>query len=34
MNEPNPKLLRDLAGLVAKYRPRDWEELAAWLDDD
>jgi hypothetical protein len=34
MNEPNPKLLRDLAGLAAKYRPRDWEELAAWLEDE
>jgi hypothetical protein len=34
MNEPNPKLLRDLAQLVAKYRPKDWEQLADWLNDN
>jgi hypothetical protein len=34
MNEPNPKLLRDLAQLAARYRTKDWERLAEWLDDE
>jgi hypothetical protein len=34
MTEPNYKLLSDLARLAAKYRPKDWEQLAAWLDDE
>jgi hypothetical protein len=34
MNELNPKLLSDLARLAAKYRAKDWEQLAAWLDDE
>jgi hypothetical protein len=34
MTEPNYKLLSDLARLAAKYRPKDWEQLVAWLDDE
>jgi hypothetical protein len=34
MNDPNPKLLGDLARLAVKYRPKDWEQLAAWLEDE
>jgi hypothetical protein len=34
MNELNPKLLADLARLASKYRPKDWEQLAAWLEDE
>jgi hypothetical protein len=30
---PNPKLLGDLARLAAKYKPKDWEDLARALDD-
>jgi ribonuclease D len=33
MSAPNKKLLSELARLAAKYKPKDWEELAAWLDD-
>jgi hypothetical protein len=30
----NPKLLTDLARLATRYEPKDWEQLAASLDDD
>jgi hypothetical protein len=33
MNGPNSKLLVDLAHLGKKYKAKDWEELAACLDD-
>lgn len=33
MSSPNKKLLSDLGKLAAKYRAKDWEELATWLDD-
>lgn len=34
MSSPNAKLLSDLARLATTYGAKDWEELAAWLDDD
>jgi len=33
MSELNAKLLHDVARLAAKYQPREWEQLAAYLDD-
>jgi hypothetical protein len=34
MTDLNRKLLGDLARLAAKYPPKDWEQLAAWLADE
>jgi hypothetical protein len=34
MTEPDPRLLVDLARLASKYKPKDWQALAAWLEDD
>jgi hypothetical protein len=34
VTELNPKLLTDLARLAGKYKRKDWEQLAAWLDDE
>jgi hypothetical protein len=33
VKEVNPKLLSDLARLAIRYQAKDWEELAAWLED-
>lgn len=34
MTTPNPRLLEDIARLVGKYKPEDWEALVAWLRED
>lgn len=34
MSGPNRQLLSDLARLAAKYEPKDWTQLVAWLEDE
>jgi hypothetical protein len=31
---PNPRLISDLARLATKYKPSDWEQIIACLDDE
>jgi len=34
VNQLNPQLVSDLARLATRYKPKDWDELAALLDDE